>query len=611
MHMFRPFTWISESRTCDKVNGEAEYKLASATQPVMECRPDCVAPKRKRETEDVREVRTEGAHDAKRIRTEATPEARTTNAGKEKTSPVVVSAERVRETIESQLNLEILLKHEELRLINQELAKCQVAFEQLRRCHLIPYPTSLGTTESMVNVSNGTGAALEHGTHVPQWAPPHGATDGPYTRHYAKWLIPDASFDGEFYEGPVSSRVSKTLIEGRSTRHSVAEASTPLSAKGRGQRGSTGQKLQALSSGYPTAKATGPSFVKRKDGQLVKLVCINCNREDFSSTQGFINHVRIAHKIEYKSHEDAAIACGQPVENDEHSAVSEFPTPGPANGLVHPLIRSAPIDKEAYVSLLSHINNSLSLFSQGKLPGVSSIPGSAASSPLKPKFTPPKTHVAPHQNFVASSATPHLSALMRHKGFAGNLPDIVSDAKQTINFDELAYDDDASEDGETSVSPVRRPIGGLDGASSPVIMRVPARAAMSPAPFARPVSSKGMSPRLGYSTPFINTAAANFDHHDDVDMVGPSLIDLSPNTVACNSAPSLVSDDGEYNDDDDAESHVSEEQEEGSVAEIDIEDGDLEKVVPSVRSGSGARKEDKHITFVSPVKEKARPHSRK
>jgi len=535
--------------------------------------------------------------------------------------------DQIRETIESQFSLEILLKHEELRLINQELAKCQVAFEQLRRCHLIPYPTCLGTSESMLNISNGTGPSLQYGSQVPKWAAPYGVTDGPYTKHYAKWLIPDANFDGEFYEGSLPSRASQTLIEGRSTRHSNAEVSTPLSgSKARGQRGSTGQKLQALSSGYPTAKATGPSFVKRKDGQLVKLVCNNCHREDFSSTQGFINHVRIAHKIEYKSHEEAAVACGQPVETDEHSPVSELQIPAaPASGLVHPLIRSAPVDKEAYVSLLSHINTSLALFEQGKLPGVSSIPGNVASSPLKSKTIKSAT-VSPHQDFVPSSATPHLSALMRNKGFGGNLTEIVGDAKVVVNADD--FYDEYSEDGDTPISP-QRSINGLDGASSPLpIMRVPARAARSPAPFARPVSSKGISPRLSHSTPIIDTTAAanhnkpstrlissqDFEHHDDgdIDMMGPSLIDLSPNTVASNNAPSLVSDDGEYDDGDDADSHMAEDEEEGSdVAEIEVESWEVEKVVPRVRSGSSnGRKGDKHVTFVSPVKGKERPHPR-
>jgi ADA HAT complex component 1 len=148
----------------------------------------------------------------------------------------------------------------------------------------------------------------------------------------------------------------------------------------------------------------------------------------------------------------------------------------------------------------------------------------------------------------------------------------------------------------------------------------------------------GISPRMTYATPVINTSATtthtkpdtrpmNVQHIEveavpdidgDIDMMGPTYVDLSPNTVASNNAPSLVSDDGEYDDgDDDAESTHSENESEGSdVAEIDIEDGEVEKVVPRTvlrnRSGSASdgmrlRKEDKHVTFVSPVKEATTP----
>jgi ADA HAT complex component 1 len=100
----------------------------------------------------------------------------------------------------------------------------------------------------------------------------------------------------------------------------------------------------------------------------------------------------------------------------------------------------------------------------------------------------------------------------------------------------------------------------------------------------------------------------------DVEMMeGPSIIDLSPNTVASNKPPSLVSDDGEYDDGTDVERESSEEEDEDSdVAEIDIEDDAVDKVVPLRNRGSGTseamhlRKEDKHVTFVSPVKEKER-----
>jgi len=598
MRMFRLPSWISESRGCDKVsNGELEFKMAHATQPVVDIAASGLA-KRKWDG-DMPDLITQQAMKRTKanswadsaIEMESEPEVM------EDKAEATVDSDRVRDAIESQFSLEILLKHDELRLINQELAKCQVALEQLRRCHLIPYPTSQGTPESMLKISNGTGPALRDGDDVPEWASPFGVMDGPYSRHYAKWLIPDPRFDGQEWHQP--SRAGKTVPEGRATRHSIVDAFTPAN-KSRSNRGTASQKLQALSSGYaqPKEKA-GPCVLKRaEDSQWVKLVCIDCKRENFSSTQGFINHCRIAHRRDFKSHEEAAKASGQIIEIDEVNGgiVGEEKAPAVATGLVHPLIRGAPTDREAYVALLSRIDASMKLFEQGKLPGVSSIPTSAQSTPSTVEAS----------RFISSPDTPYLSKFMQNKGFGGNLTDIVGEAKQKVDLDELmSHDEESDEESKTPTRPL-----GTDSPLAPA-MRMPARAVMSSTP-GRPTSSKGISPRMTFSPPAIDTDAANSpftDHHEDVDMMGPTLSDLSPNTVASNNAPSLVSDDGEYDDGDDAES-ASEGEEEGSdVAEIDIEDGEPEKVVARavIRNGAGRKeKEGKHVTFVSPVKEKER-----
>jgi len=271
----------------------------------------------------------------------------------------------------------------------------------------------------------------------------------------------------------------------------------------------------------------------------------------------------------------------------------------------------------------------MSLFKQGKLPGVTAIPTSANSTPLKK--TDPKPAPTQNKSFVPSSQTPNLSDLLRNKGFGGNLPEIVTDAKKSVDFEEFSSLDEESDGAET---PVNRK-GVFHSVSYPAPgMRMPARAAMSPAPIGRPESSKGVdgkngrfsgiSPRLSSATPAINTSAIQMPpsiqserhyHEDvgmDVEMTSPSISDLSPNTVASNNAPppSLVSDDD--GDDDDAESVSSVEQheeDESDVAEIDIEDDGVEKV-PRIKSG-GLRKEEKHVTFVSPVKESGKERRKK
>ncbi|KAL3424318.1 hypothetical protein PVAG01_03599 [Phlyctema vagabunda] len=608
------------------MNGVEDQKMPAFQSPVVDSLPDAGAgAKRKRDLkENAPELATEGELEAKRCKTGATPQ------GESALQDVDPETSALRDTIESQFSLEILVKHNELRLINQELAKCQVALEQLRRCHLIPYPIAQRTPQAMLDISSGIGPASlpQRGATVPQWAPPYGVVDGPYTRHYAKWLIPDPSFDAncESYQSADTARVGKSLPEGRTTRHSFTDGSS-LASKARVQRGSAGQKLQALSSGYPQAKEkAGPCVLKRSDGQMVKLVCLDCQRENFSSTQGFINHCRIAHRRDFKSHEEAAQQSGQAIEVDDVGGiVGEEKAPSIAPGLVHPLIRDTPVEKGAYKALLSRINASMALFNQGKLPGVTSIPGSAKSSA--------RVSPSPNKSFVPSLATPHLSALMQSKGFGDNLNDIVGEAKKHVDLDDLLQQSEDSEDSDKSVKEThRRPLA-MDGASdSPPVpaKRIPARAAVSPAPYARPTSSKGLdaarkpgiSPRLAYTAPLINTTAEPYNKlagnhrdlhsihevdHELMDMHGPSLVDLSPNTVASNNAPSLVSDDGEYDDGDDAESASEDEgRSDSDVAEISIADCEMEKVVPN-SVGSGSKKDGKqHVTFVSAMQESGR-----
>ncbi|KAI1207135.1 uncharacterized protein F4807DRAFT_462868 [Annulohypoxylon truncatum] len=542
----------------------------------------------------------------------------------ERDVPQAVSCEpdmdRARDIIEEQFSLEILLKHDELRLINQELAKCQVALEQLRRCHLIPYPQNVPTPEQMVNIMNGSGAALrpKSGEQLPQWAPPFGVTDGPYARHYAKWLIPDPKFDGIHPVAPAQTETSRfrTSVDGRSTRNSFTESSASQ-GRGRPVRGSAGQKLQALSSGYPPPKdKSGPCVLKRSDGKTVKLVCIDCHRENFSSTQGFINHCRIAHKRDFKSHEEAAVHCGHPIEVadsggivGEEKSVSQT---APPSGLVHPFVReNAMSESEACFSVVRRIEESLEMYRRGQLPGVSSIPGAAGSSQRAP------TNAAQQSNFSPSADSPHLSRLLQSRGFNGNLGTLISESKAKVDLDQFFSPEDESSD-EVDLGGNGNVRG--TGTVAPSLVRVPARATMSPAlATTRPTSSKG-HPLVPYATP-VPTPAPRVTSGPEPEMIVDDDmldVDLSPHTAVSNNAPSLVSDDGEY-DDSEADSEVESEvndsigaQSISDVDEIDIDDD--HSGARSIRhhrgsTGAGAgttvrlRKDDsKHVTFVSPIK---------
>lgn len=533
---------------------------------------------------------------------------------------VAPDTDRVVDIINQQFGTEILLKHQELRFINQELAKCQVALEQLRRCHLIPYPTSCPTPQQMLDISQGKGSAVQGraGEPAAQWAPPFGVTDGPYARHYAKWLIPDPKFGDVVPEWQGLSVVSRHTAEGRTTRNSLSEATTI------GKRVARGQTGQKLSTTYPPPKPKAPCIVKRSNGVVVKLVCNSCHRDNFSSTQGFINHCRIAHRKEYKSHEEAAIDCGQPISVSESSAatttnnntnnttttatITEEKTPSaPAPGIVHPLARTdATAEQNAYAALLKRINESLKSCRQGTTP---KTPGATSSSPSV------KAEGKPLKSFAAAPGTPFLSALLQKRDFQGDLNKHVEDAKSKVDLDEYLSADEESDDGEryTSSNVDHPAVNKVSTAGARVPssgVRIPARAVPSPAVGPRPPSSKGRSPHLAFTSTaskLLPSGPVNDD--DDSGFDDATLIDVdhSPNTATSNNAPSLVSDDGGDDESDDGSS--SDASDDGSlteVTEVNIEYPDVQDLSQhGSNNGTRVKDENRHVTFVTPLTGKA------
>ncbi|KAK3402127.1 hypothetical protein B0T20DRAFT_131737 [Sordaria brevicollis] len=540
--------------------------------------------------------------------------------------------ERAKDVIQYQFGLEILMKHDELRLIDQELAKCQIAFEQLRRCHLIPYPVQCPTPSQMLDISSGRGPALQSkpGEPVPKWAPPFGVVDGPYARHYAKWLIPDPMFDGIQPEPVVETvRARTSVAEGRTTRNSMSDAGGL--GKQRSARGQGASKLQALSSGYAHPKDKSlPCIVNRSDGLTVKLVCIDCHRWNFSSTQGFINHCRIAHKRDYKSHDEAAFHCGQPIDVDEKGGIEEkkpspavLPSaPAPSNSaLVHPLARSEPLSEhQALKALISRLSTSLEMYHAGKLPGVKEIPTASSTSKLASSKA---------SGFVASSETPFLSKLMQKKKVGVNLHEKVKDAQTKVDWNAVRNDSEDTDQSIPADGATKSKKPSASTARTSAVMRKPTSSTISPPPFSRistspvplPVTSRGCAPAHLATLPITATRQSNPPDVPETPMYEDDMdTELSPNTVASNNAPSLVSDDGEYDDSDDgSSSETSDEMETQSVsdvAEINIEEEGHDVVVPprssicqhpkgttTSRAGTGKfhKDESRHVTFVTPI----------
>lgn len=470
-------------------------------------------------------------------------------------------------------------------MIDQELAKCQIELEQLRRCQIIPYPAMSLKLEDMQAVGSGSGLTFE--TRVSQ-PPPWGILDGPYSRHYEKWLIPDSAFDPNVSEAIKTPIFAGKILAERSTRGSVSEKSNSMGNL-RSQRGSASARLQALPHGYPEPKEDkGPMILKRStDGQMVKLVCLDCRRENFSSAQGFINHCRIAHNRGFASHDAAAIACGEEVGLNSAGGMIGEPnvSSNAIAGLVHPLIRSAhsttsaPTTPSALVPMWE------------KPPSTSISPNdtfrtrSSVALPPTPRFSEP--HYYTSKSFTPSFQTPHLSAFFAKTGRDGDLNEMVTQAMTKPDTDMDAYsvseDEEHNRDiGDASKSPIRShnlsTRGVIHGG------RLPARAVMSPSPSKRISSnidirgSLKLESRPGiippamytsrYSLPSSGESAQKSQEGCSAILDASPAPNLSPNTIESHQAPSLISD-----DDGDEYGNMYPESESPSSAEED-DDGD-------------------------------------
>ncbi|KAF2692116.1 hypothetical protein K458DRAFT_285935 [Lentithecium fluviatile CBS 122367] len=500
----------------DRVSVENTPKTAAAE--VLEARPKA-QPSRK-----------ESAGKSKVSKAQK-PTARPESSSADTPTPAMGSdLTALQQTIEAQINYEILLKHNELRLIEQELAKCQVSLEQLRRCSLIPFPGTEGPSQ---DVSSGVGASLQPpaGYTEPQFAAPWGVTDGPYTRHYAKWLISDPKFDSMSERALAQQAHGYFGIgEGRTTRGSFAEFGS--TGKARTSRTSTGTlKLQALGENPTPAPKIDPLLHKRStDGQWVRLYCAQCGHSNFSNTQGFLNHCRIKHNQVFKSHDQAAIACGVPVDINEvgNPVTATEPTTTPATtpavtfpasttpGFVHPLIRANPPE------LAKDVHRD---FNKPREPAKRKAPATNAS-------------------FSASPSTPHLNALLQKRGFEGDLKGLVETARTKIDVDAMETSDDDLVD-----SAMQTPITAKPTQLARLPAAAPAAPSPSKAPAARPGSRKGQSgghPRIPLSL------SASAMHGSDGHL--PEFpVDLSPNTVESN--PGLVSDHDDDDDEDGDDEH--------------------------------------------------------
>ena len=466
-----------------------------------------------------------------------------------------ISTTVLRNIIESQFNLETLLKHRELRLIEQEIAKCQIEYEQLRRCQVIPYPVQSSESTSMIAVSEGSGHIYNN--HAPH-APPWGVVEGAYTRHYERWLLPSSTFDDNAVDDSLVLSSAGKRLPDRATRGLLSEQGS-VGGQPRSQRGSN-SRLQSLPHGYPEPKEEkGPMIVKRSsDNHIVKLVCLDCRRSNFNSVQGFINHCRIAHTRQFASHDAAIEASGEEIDVEAEGGVErEVSAPqGPASaGLVHPMIRSARPSTTDSATLLMSKERINSAANSQPLPNTANP--LALSTPQRTS-----TQDGPSIPFKPSPHTPHLSALLSKLGRGGDLEEIVMDAKMR---EEIVLEESDSEDSVDEIdepAPQSRSTRGVVQSS----VRPASSSSSMPTPSTTPeVAEQRNATQTGHralsaiqSPPFHLPYNSN-SHRDDQDSSMADIstpFNLSPNTTDPHPAPSLVSDDGDY-DNTHSESEVS------------------------------------------------------
>jgi len=478
----------------------------------------------------------------------------------------ILKTSDLRQAIEAQFGLEILLKHKELRLIDQEFAKCQAALEQLRRCQVIPYPAMSSNYEIMQAVSSGAGPVFnDRAPHAAPW----GVANGPYSRHYERWLIPDSAFDESISETVQMPSYGGKYIPDRATRGSKWDAET-FGSISRSQRGSNGARLKALPHGYPEPKEEkGPMIVKRgSDGKMVKLVCLDCRRSNFNSAQGFINHCRIAHSRQFLSHDAAIEASGEAIDVDAEGIVGEMnhgSQSTASSALVHPLIRSsahlarAPTEHSTSSSPKRRRSQASISDTGQRSMTISMSPN--MSMPSRPSVPAPAGQAYP-ATFKPSPQTPHLSALFAKWGRDGNLDEMVNQAKARPDFDLSLSSDEEDEDdeeeeamevaaGNTSAPQSRSTRGVLRGGD------LLARRSTSPTPSEqtpvhqifsngapKPPYLSNISVHQAYPSPYHSDEAQG--DHDASMQDSKTPFNLSPNTIEAHSAPSLVSDDGDY-----------------------------------------------------------------
>lgn len=186
-----------------------------------------------------------------------------------------IPTETLRSILMNQVDLEIRLKHRELRLTEEEIGKCEAQMLALRKFFDVPYDVSFNSEPN------------------------------DFTLKYYDVLNKSLSVS--------YTKLQQQLYQEQPKfNEAVFETAPPEPAHYRTR--STTSSLRPSITG-PGLRVAGCLY-RRTDGIIVKLTCPDCHRSNFSSAQGFLNHSRIAHTKEYTSQDAAALRCGELLPDD-------------------------------------------------------------------------------------------------------------------------------------------------------------------------------------------------------------------------------------------------------------------------------------------------------
>lgn len=214
-----------------------------------------------------------------------------------------IPLETLREILLNQVDLEIRLKHKELKLTEEEIGKCESQMILLRKFFEIPNQIKINNepndfTMKYFNLLNENLSVNYTNLQKQQYQQnqQNQETNQSFAS-FSEYISPgseeviDETANNYHYEPVHSYRT-------RSTTSSLRPSNAAMAAAGMSVNGTN--PIRTIGCLY-----------RRTDGVIVKLTCPDCQRSNFSSAQGFLNHSRIAHSKEYTSQDAAALKCGE------------------------------------------------------------------------------------------------------------------------------------------------------------------------------------------------------------------------------------------------------------------------------------------------------------